>query len=70
MPTKCENGYMSNDRAKANEPQTTSTLLFLLQKSLNTAGAPLKSRNPPPTTSIYGRMTQLRELCLVLRVWF
>ncbi|KAL5702572.1 Myosin-6 [Ranunculus cassubicifolius] len=37
---------------------TTSTLLFLLQKSLNAAGAPLKSRKPPPPTSLFGRMAQ------------
>ncbi|KAF5195221.1 Myosin [Thalictrum thalictroides] len=33
----------------------TSTLLYLLQRSLKAAGAPKK---PPPATSLFGRMTQ------------
>ncbi|KAJ6792577.1 myosin-6-like [Iris pallida] len=38
----------------------TSTLLFLLQKSLKAAGAPgaAQHRKPPPPTSLFGRMTQ------------
>ncbi|KAJ6810054.1 myosin-6-like [Iris pallida] len=38
----------------------TSTLLFLLQKSLKAAGAPgaVQRRKPPPPTSLFGRMTQ------------
>ncbi|XP_043719718.1 myosin-6 isoform X1 [Telopea speciosissima] len=34
----------------------TSTLLFLLQRSLKAAGSP--RRKPPPATSLFGRMTQ------------
>ncbi|KAJ4969406.1 hypothetical protein NE237_016107 [Protea cynaroides] len=35
----------------------TSTLLFLLQRSLKTAGS-VSQRKPPPATSLFGRMTQ------------
>lgn len=35
----------------------TSTLLFLLQRSLKPAGAPGSARKPPAPTSLFGRMT-------------
>lgn len=39
----------------------TSTLLFLLQRSLKATGAAGSTphRKPPPPTSLFGRMTQV-----------
>ena len=47
----------------------TSALLFLLQRSLKAAGAP---RKPPPSTSLFGRMTMVFRIqcCCSLRVFF
>lgn len=41
----------------------TSSLLFLLQKSLKAAGGVgTASRKKPPATSLFGRMAQVRHL--------
>lgn len=46
----------------------TSTLLFLLQKSLKAAGASgaTPNRKPPTATSLFGRMTMVLEIFIYL----
>ena len=49
----------------------TSSLLFLLQRSLKAAGAPgsVSRKKPPQPTSLFGRMAQVRYWPLQLENW-